>query len=661
MSEPPSEADEPDADEPDADADAEPAEQPEAGPLNSAARWAADFFALLVLAGVLWYLESYDGGFFTGLGAVYKVAIVGLLAAPAAVAEAARLPRIARGLLALWGIGGILALVFAVNRTNFVVPTFTYALTPIVALSALRIWHRSWGGRALGALLLLAFGRYWYHSALAWWGNILSSGKTVFWLSLSWHNQSAILMGGFGLLFAGVAIAGKSWARWLFALASALALGSVWLTGSRGGIIATAIGLIVLAVVSTRAVGFKTTGIALGLLVVSAVAVAIIMLSLPGGASGSNESSGAGPISSRESADVTFKARFYHWEAALKMLAARPATGFGLGSYRDIAPRYTSPKATLTSTAHNEYLQAFAEGGLVFGSAVLGFALVAAWLLLRRLRFGVPSEPEDSTSDSSLARSLQIGACGALAALLAHAAIDFDWLYPVLPALAAISLAIVYTRPEGNARLTRANWSQYLWGIPIVILLMTGVAAHIYQRSFLASNAANPDSMSATAPWDATGTAGNAMELALAGQPDRAIAVIDRGLRWNPSSTLLRTTRAEIALNSGSGTTDQLVATLVDGESSFSAYNDVATDLYDHADYGRAQEVLDREFALYASHPGWFAARETHQSWLLRIRIAGTTQGCDAAQAAADKAGAATSTNGPPSPQFKSEADKYCV
>lgn len=78
-----------------------------------------------------------------------------------------------------------------------------------------------------------------------------------------------------------------------------------------------------------------------------------------------------------------WKVRLSMWEAGIKLFKEYPLTGSGNGTFGAHYARLRQPAdmGTTGSFVHNDYIQAFAEGGIVLGSLLLGLVIV----LLRQL------------------------------------------------------------------------------------------------------------------------------------------------------------------------------------------------------------------------------------------------------------------------------------
>ena len=121
--------------------------------------------------------------------------------------------------------------------------------------------------------------------------------------------------------------------------------------------------------------------------------------------------------------------RLEFWHEAIAVFKAHPFTGGGYKSMVAESLGRVPHNYVLSPFAHNGYLQALSDGGLVlampFFLAILALAYLAVRLLLRTLRH---REPELVTVAVTLALGL----------VLAHSAVDFDWTYAANFAMAGV-------------------------------------------------------------------------------------------------------------------------------------------------------------------------------------------------------------------------------
>lgn len=578
--------------------------------------WAGDAASIAILFAILIYLEGWDGGSrFTGSTGVFRVGLLAVASALVVITETGRLGRWGALLIASWGLGGILALLAAQYRADFVLPTITMAMLPVVALVTMRIWRRTWGPRAMALLFAISFAIYWYHSLLAWWGGVLGTGSGGFWLPLSWHNQSAILMAALGLMAIGVAVESQGGTRILAIAGAGLGLAGVWLTGSRGGMLACAAGVVAIAIGGLR----RERRLAV-LAVAAAIAVGAFatfgLTHLPGGPQREPGSVSRQPIEGREAATSTLRSRLYSWDAAWQMFIHRPLTGWGPGSYRGISRRYTSPEVELTAYAHNNYLEALAEGGATALPVLIAAALAAVAairLVLRR------------TGARSLRSGTALGSAGALIALIIHAAVDFDWTYLVLAALGGITFGITWQSLRSEAGGAESAGSpirplRAIFAIPLILMLLVGViAGSISSRGMFRGG---------VPPWEVTSASSQAISFAAAGDIARAKALADQAMAWNPASGSARTADAIVRWRSGEGDATAVATSLVIGQTDFDTYNTAAQSLIEGGEPDVAMRVIEAELDYIHQYPRWSNAGIRTEMWSLFIR-ASVLSGCD--------------------------------
>jgi len=133
---------------------------------------------------------------------------------------------------------------------------------------------------------------------------------------------------------------------------------------------------------------------------------------------------------------------------SIPMIEAHPVTGWGLGTFTTVYPKYRTFYAEVfINAAHNDYVQVLAETGALGFAAVLGFLAVVYVRGFRKLR----GSGLDLTQAATLAALL--GVTG----ILVHSLVDFNLQIPanaatfyVIAALAAASF-----QPTGRRRRRR--------------------------------------------------------------------------------------------------------------------------------------------------------------------------------------------------------------
>jgi O-antigen ligase len=590
-------------------------------------RWravAGDTAAVVLLLAATVYLAGHDGG--RPLAPSARVAMLGLLALPALAGELRRLTPRLHLLLATLALGPLLAAVLAPIRAGMARPLLAAAIAPLAFLAARRIWRREWGPWALTAVLGLALGRAWYQAMLAWWGSADGGGAPQ-WLALSWHNQSGTLMGagGAGVLALAVTLRGRGGA--FAAVAAAPLLAAAWLSGSRGAVIAVVVGmLLVVAAALRRRPVRAVAGAALTVLVLTVGAVAgLTSMTVEGGQ----------PVAERDQdAAGNFQARIGHAEAAARMAISRPLTGYGPGSYRWASVAHYPEDTNLTASAHMEYLEAFGEGGIVWGLPVLLAALGVAWLGLSVLR--APPAPPDPEAESGRPRASattreagQVAALGAAAVLGVHAAVDFDWDYPLLVALLAVAAAVLHAqhRPVTSRSMTAASERDPAgWSSTGATLAAMGLLA------LAAVFAASPMLAGTSAPWNLEARLIEAVAAMADGDLDRAEEQLATAARWNPGSPALPVLDALLAYERGERSAEQVVGVIDPGGTAVRDQLLVAQRLVDAGEPDAVEEMLQRLQPVIDARVRWGSRGPATGLARWKVEATAEAEGCAAAQ-----------------------------
>lgn len=628
--------------------------------LRASLPWVGDALALLILTWAIWWLSDNDGGFAqTGMA---EFALATLATAPIAVIELRRADRKVVAGVALWGVGLCLSLLFALDRSQFVKETMTLATMPLVGLVAARLWRRTWGPVAILAVFTLGFAAYWHRSFLQWWGKTMLGGQPT-WLALSWRNQSGMLMVAFGMFFLVVAMSTRRVVRAAGVLLAAGAFAGVWLSSSRGAVLFMVFGAL-LAVAVLMATGPDRRSVAIRSLAVvgmtAALTVVVTAVLLAMIQSSPDAGDVTSPLASREEqATANFLRRFEHMEAGLEMFAARPLTGMGPGSYGPMAVNYTDGDANLTSAAHNEYVEAFAENGLLFGLAVLGlvgFAVSRSWRVLTAARGSAghtaseTSAPSEATAaieeqtDAPGGRTLEldqlrhpvvIAVVVMVALLTLHAAIDFDWGYPILPFLWMTGIAVIW-RASPSER-SSPTWVAVVALVPLLLAVVAGFAGSEAETSRGRLEGLSPTEYAeATPPWRSSSRRAVARRLMEDRQYEAAALALDGTKRWNPGDRRIDVDEAELAFRSGQISAEEYAAALPTPPAWLSEHVRVANVLLQAGELALADEVAETLIGYYDGFAAWSLPLD--DAWAIRIQVAVQQSGCEAARAMAGEA-----------------------
>jgi hypothetical protein len=157
------------------------------------------------------------------------------------------------------------------------------------------------------------------------------------------------------------------------------------------------------------------------------------------------------------------------WREALGVFHRHPLVGGGYHSLATASIGHVPVAWPLSPLAHNGYLQALSDGGLLLGVPFLLAALVVAWWVVSGL---VSAARRRDFSTAALVVPLCLGA------LLAHSAVDFDWSYSADFALVAILGGLVaatrWSTPPADAK---ARGSRLVAAAVLAGVALTGVAA----------------------------------------------------------------------------------------------------------------------------------------------------------------------------------------
>ena len=123
------------------------------------------------------------------------------------------------------------------------------------------------------------------------------------------------------------------------------------------------------------------------------------------------------------------------WRASLKMFAANPFLGVGLGGYWIGITAYHDASGLMTpQEAHNDYLELLSSGGLI------GFA-IGVWFVVNVVRV----VRKNISVDTGFRRAVRFGAVLGLAGVAAHSLVDFG-LHILINAVVFLILVMFGTR-----------------------------------------------------------------------------------------------------------------------------------------------------------------------------------------------------------------------
>ena len=236
----------------------------------------------------------------------------------------------------------------------------------------------------------------------------------------------------------------SSKARTAAAATAAVMVGTIFLSGSRGGMLAIFAEVMILAVLLIKQKRGLRTAVGIGVFLV----IVVSLLVWVGGGELSRRIGTVGTYHSDISGDV----RTYINRDGFRMFLKRPVLGWGLGAFPVVYPQFrTFYTNFFVNEAHNDYLQLLVEMGL------LGF-LTMVWFLVTLYARAV-KKLGNWSSDISGAVALA-GLLG-LSGILVHSAVDFNLHIPANAALfyvlCTIAAAPAFAQPARKRRVARSK------------------------------------------------------------------------------------------------------------------------------------------------------------------------------------------------------------
>lgn len=197
----------------------------------------------------------------------------------------------------------------------------------------------------------------------------------------------------------------------LVVLFTLVPIGSLFLTASRGGIVAFLIEVGILGVLFIFRKSQKSK-------IVPAIALVLLVVAMVGWLGATRA---IGRFLPNTPGEATLPRRWSMFKGAAHIFLAHPLTGTGLGTLVVVFPGYeTDYDGKVVDHAHNDYIETLADMGIPGGLLGLGFLLV----LFRRGVGALESE------QSHFSFAFHAGALTACVGLLFHSLVDFNFQIP---------------------------------------------------------------------------------------------------------------------------------------------------------------------------------------------------------------------------------------
>jgi len=214
-------------------------------------------------------------------------------------------------------------------------------------------------------------------------------------------------------------------------VAAAIMTGTIFLSGSRGGMLAVFAELALFGVILLRQK--RSARVALGM-----AAFAVVLISLLVWLGGKELTSRLGSISQEARGEISGGMRLSIYKDGIRMFGHRPVLGWGLGTFPVIYPQFRSFYTNFfVNEAHNDYVQLLAEMGILGFGTMLWFLTV----LYRQTQRKIAKWPTEVTGAATLACSL--GVVG----ILLHSLVDFNLQIPANAALFFVFCSIASAPP----------------------------------------------------------------------------------------------------------------------------------------------------------------------------------------------------------------------
>ncbi len=233
-------------------------------------------------------------------------------------------------------------------------------------------------------------------------------------------------------------------ARIAAGVAAAIMVGTVFLSGSRGGMLSIFGELAVVAFILLRQKRNLRMAVAAG-------AFMVVLISLLFWLGGKELGHTMGSISTEAREEISGGIRLSIAKDGIRMFAHRPVIGWGFGTFPTVYPQFRSFYTNFfVNEAHNDYVQLLAEVGVLGFGTMLWF-LVQVFLHARR-------KLSNWTTDTSGAAAL---ACTlGIVGILLHSLVDFNLQIPANAALfyvfCCIAAAPPFLQRQRKRSVTRA-------------------------------------------------------------------------------------------------------------------------------------------------------------------------------------------------------------
>jgi O-antigen ligase len=214
-------------------------------------------------------------------------------------------------------------------------------------------------------------------------------------------------------------------------IAAAIMVGTIFLSGSRGGMLAIFVELVVFAVVLVR----QSRGLRIAIAVAAFAVVLVGMLTWLGG---KDLTSRFSSISTEARSEISGGTRLSIDRDTIQMFQHRPVLGWGLGTFPVVYPQFRSFYTNFfVNEAHNDYLQLLSEMGLLGFGMMVWFLIVVYRNALRKIGNWM----------SNVSGAVTLACTLGLTGILVHSLFDFNLQIPANAALFYVFCTIAAAPP----------------------------------------------------------------------------------------------------------------------------------------------------------------------------------------------------------------------
>ena len=338
----------------------------------------------------------------------------------------------------------------------------------------------------------------------------------------------------------------RLWIRWGgLGVAGGTILWCLWLTGSRGGLLAMAVMTVTGALLLARQNRHRWWALA--------ATAALLALGL---------------VAVGRRGTSSFSARLDYWRGAVAIARDNPWLGTGPGTFGSIYPKYKTATTEEAQLAHNGYLEMWCDSGAAAFVIFAAFWAIGWWQAVRLTRQR-PGDP--------VALALAV----ALTGWIVHQGVDFDLHVPGVAVPAFLLLGMVCGLRLENSGPRTANRSWRVEGLLAVGLL---IALAVWEGQMLvASQRSGVGDFQGAVRWasrnaDYWSAAG--LAAAQAGAPELAVIAFHQSVRldWFRAAHHWRLAQAELSAHGLTGQVRRELRLAVELNPTHSSYRQALTE-----------------------------------------------------------------------------------